>query len=108
MPKHLQLAFGERPARQAWRVRGGLAAGFRLHRARTARRGQLPVIDVQHVRQRPACGGAEGAAGVVGGGDQRALADVTGQAQQPGDLRLVSQVQRRPGGPESPGRQASM
>jgi hypothetical protein len=38
--------------------------------------------------------GAEGIAGVAGGGDQHALADVAGQAEQRGDLGLVVQVQR--------------
>ena len=61
------------------------------------------MIDVQYVGQWPARGRAEGIAGVVGGGDQRALPDVAGKAEQRGDLGLVVQVQRGPGGPQSPG-----
>jgi MFS family permease len=63
----------------------------------------LPVVLVQHLAQRPARGAAEGVTGVVGGGDERALADIVGEPEQPGDLRLIPQVQRGPGGSESPG-----
>ena len=61
-----------------------------------------PVIEVQHVVQGAPGGGTERLAGVVGGGDQDALPDVAGQAEDLGGFLLVGQVQRGPGRTQLP------
>ena len=68
---------------------------------------RLPAIEVQHPVERLARRRPERLAGVVGGGQQHALAHLRRDAEQLGDLPLVAQVQRGPRAaqPAGPGRE---